>query len=79
MELKVIMHNRIGRPNADILLFCNVVDCHSSVFKITSLALSSFCAVVAVHVRVCVSVPTLGPSTQQIRMLQFISICQSIY
>jgi hypothetical protein len=33
MELKVIMHHRIGRPNADIQLFCRFVNNHSSVLK----------------------------------------------
>jgi hypothetical protein len=33
MELKVIMHHRINRPNPDIQLFCNFVDRPSSVLK----------------------------------------------
>jgi hypothetical protein len=33
MELKVIMHHRIGRPNADIQFFCTFVYRHSSVLK----------------------------------------------
>jgi hypothetical protein len=32
-QLKVIIHHRTGRPNADIQLFCNFVDHHSSALK----------------------------------------------
>jgi hypothetical protein len=33
MEPKVFMHHRIGRPNADIQLYCNFFGRHSSVLK----------------------------------------------
>jgi hypothetical protein len=33
MELKLVMHHRLGRPSADIKLFCSFVGRHSSVLN----------------------------------------------
>jgi hypothetical protein len=49
MELKVIMHHRIDRPNADIQFFLQFCRTFTLLFsRISSLGLSPFCVAVAV-------------------------------